>query len=338
MNTDSDRQQVHQPHDKGYKYLLSSKRLFLELLRSFVKRGWVEQIDESDLMNVDKSYILPDFSEKEADLVYRLKFKGQDVIFYVLMELQSSVDFQMPYRLLLYQVEIWRDILKNTDKEVAERKDFRLPPIIPIVLYNGDPAWTAGRSFRETIANHAVFGSELLDFSYILLDIQRFGESELLDLSNTIGAVFLLEQKADLEHLLQRFRKLTSALQSTPPELQQRFVTWFVHILMKRLPADSRGRMESIIATIHEKGASEVRSNLEKTLDEIMEKKFVEGIEQGIEQGIERGIEQGIERGLEQGLIRTAQNLINEGMTDAFIAKVTGLSETAIERLRNNLH
>ncbi|TNJ63681.1 hypothetical protein FE784_24125 [Paenibacillus hemerocallicola] len=52
----------------------------------------------------------------------------------------------------------------------------------------------------------------------------------------------------------------------------------------------------------------------------------------------EQGIEQGIERGLEQGLVRTAQNLINEGMTNAFIVKVTGLSETTIERLRNNLH
>jgi hypothetical protein len=38
----------------------------------------VEQIDETDVTNVDKSYILPDFSEKEADLVYRVKFKGED--------------------------------------------------------------------------------------------------------------------------------------------------------------------------------------------------------------------------------------------------------------------
>ena len=26
-------------HDKGYKFLLSSKRIFLQLLRSFVKQG-----------------------------------------------------------------------------------------------------------------------------------------------------------------------------------------------------------------------------------------------------------------------------------------------------------
>ncbi|MED0672662.1 hypothetical protein P4S95_21065 [Aneurinibacillus aneurinilyticus] len=54
----------HQPHDKGYKYLLSSKKVFMDLLRSFVKQKWVEQVDESTIIKVDKSYILQDFADK----------------------------------------------------------------------------------------------------------------------------------------------------------------------------------------------------------------------------------------------------------------------------------
>ncbi|MCK4258969.1 MAG: Rpn family recombination-promoting nuclease/putative transposase [Halanaerobiales bacterium] len=108
--------QIHHQHDTGYKYLLSSKKIFMELLRNFVKKGWVNKIDESAMIRVDKSYILQDFNKKEADFVYRLKIKDQDVIFYILMELQSSVDFQMPYRLLLYMVEIWRDILIDVNR------------------------------------------------------------------------------------------------------------------------------------------------------------------------------------------------------------------------------
>jgi predicted transposase/invertase (TIGR01784 family) len=245
------------------------------------------------------------------------------------MEMQSTVDFQMPYRLLLYQVEIWRDVLKNTSKEAAERKEFRLPPIIPIVLYNGEATWTAVRSFREMVANHTVFGSELLDFTYILLDVQRYEESELLDLSNMIGAIFLLERQADVEHLSQRLRKLGAALQSTPPELLQRFVTWFANILMKKVPAGSRGQVEQMMAAIHDKGVSEVRSNLEKTLDEILEKKFADGIELGFERGIEQGIEQERER--------TVRNLIAKGMTDDLIKEVTGLPQSVIDQLRSRL-
>ncbi|WP_306433952.1 MULTISPECIES: hypothetical protein [Paenibacillus] len=32
--------------------------------------------------------------------------------------MQSNVDFQMPYRLLIYQVEIWRYLLKDEKKTV----------------------------------------------------------------------------------------------------------------------------------------------------------------------------------------------------------------------------
>ncbi len=39
-------------------------------------------------------------------MVYRISLGDRDVIFYLLIELQSRVDFLMPYRLLLYMVEI----------------------------------------------------------------------------------------------------------------------------------------------------------------------------------------------------------------------------------------
>ena len=59
--------QPHHIHDKGYRELLSSKRAFLELLRTFVREDWAKDIDEGSLVRVEKSYILQDFSEKEAE-------------------------------------------------------------------------------------------------------------------------------------------------------------------------------------------------------------------------------------------------------------------------------
>ena len=103
----------HHPHDKGYRQLLVNKKTFLELLQTFVREGWVREIEEGDLTLVDKSYVLQDFSDKEADIVYRLRLRGTEVIFYVLLELQSTVDHTMPFRLLQYMVEVWRDVYNN---------------------------------------------------------------------------------------------------------------------------------------------------------------------------------------------------------------------------------
>lgn len=55
----------------------------------------------------------------------------------------------MPMRLLFYMTEVWRDILKNTDKNQRKRKAFKLPAIIPIVLYNGKNKWTANMNFKK---------------------------------------------------------------------------------------------------------------------------------------------------------------------------------------------
>jgi hypothetical protein len=45
-------------HDAGYSSLLYSKRAFVELLRSFVGRDWVEKLDENSIIRVDKKYVL----------------------------------------------------------------------------------------------------------------------------------------------------------------------------------------------------------------------------------------------------------------------------------------
>jgi len=93
------------------------------------------------------------------------------LLFYLLLEVQSKVDFLMPYRLLLYQVEIWCYLMKDQEKTKGKPKTFRLPPIVPIVLYNGKRRWTVSRQFRQLLANETMFGSELLNFEYVLIDV-----------------------------------------------------------------------------------------------------------------------------------------------------------------------
>jgi len=73
MGNGENKKTLNNQHDKGYKYLLSHKKVFIQLLRSFVKKDWVNEIDESSVMRINKSFILQDFKNKEADLIYRAK-------------------------------------------------------------------------------------------------------------------------------------------------------------------------------------------------------------------------------------------------------------------------
>jgi hypothetical protein len=46
-------------------------------------------------MLIDKSFVLPDYAELESDLIYKGKIGEDEVIIYVLLEFQSSVDYRM---------------------------------------------------------------------------------------------------------------------------------------------------------------------------------------------------------------------------------------------------
>lgn len=92
---------IDNPHDKRFKELFSNKKSFLSLLKDGGKEPWVYEIDENSLRKTNNSFILQDFSEKEADIIYEATINDNRVILYILMELQSSVDCRIPYRLLL---------------------------------------------------------------------------------------------------------------------------------------------------------------------------------------------------------------------------------------------
>jgi hypothetical protein len=269
-------------HDKGYKYLLFNKRTFLEFLRSFVENGWVEKIYEDNIVRVDKKYVLQDFAQKEADIVYRGKIIEEEDLFFVLIELQSRVDFTMPYRLLLYMMEIWRDVFRNTPKKIRERKNFRLPPVIPIVLYNGKYTWTAAKSFKDMIAQNSLFSEYIPDFQYILVDINRFNEEKLLEVGNLISSVFYIEQKRDTE-VIERLTKLVSTLDTLDNDDKQTFKNWLKAIVSQGLSKHMRKKVSEIIEKNEE--VDSMISNLTKAIIEDRKKSKQEGIAEGMAKG-----------------------------------------------------
>jgi len=56
--------------DTNIKHLLSTKRVFIQLLKSFVNKNRMNTIGKESIENIDKSFILQDFHGKEADLIY----------------------------------------------------------------------------------------------------------------------------------------------------------------------------------------------------------------------------------------------------------------------------
>lgn len=168
------KKEMHHIHDKSYKDLFSNKELLVKMIQNFIDSPWGKEITEENMELVNKSYILSDYEELESDIVYKATIQDKEVIFYILLEFQSYVDYSMPIRLFLYISEIWREVLKNTKKIEAKSKDFKLPAIVPIVLYNGEYKWTVEKNFKNVINQSELFGNSIIDFEYILIDINKY--------------------------------------------------------------------------------------------------------------------------------------------------------------------
>lgn len=305
------KKKIHNPHDKGYKYILSIKRLFVQLLRSFVDQGWAKKIEPEDVEILDKSFMLPDFKNKEADLVYKVNIDGNNVYFY-LLELQSSVDYQMPYRLLLYMVEIWRTVLKDTCKKEVRKKDFRLPVIIPCVLYNGTDKWTAKRSFKETLFKYEEFGDLVIDFKYILFDVRRYKDEELLQLANLIASVFFIDKTKDKSsELIDRLKEVAAKVKGLSSEDTNIMWNWLKNIA-------ARG----------------IKSGLEKDIDNIFQK---EGKVENMVYAIERVIKKEKLDAKKEGKIEVVKEMLKEGDSFEKISRVTKLPVEKIQEISNEL-
>lgn len=86
-------------------------------------------------------------------------------------------------QILRYMIYIWEDYEKEMTKQhpgISGRRDFRYPPILPIVYYEGVESWTAPIDISERILCGELLGKYLPHFQYQLVRLQDYSNQELL--------------------------------------------------------------------------------------------------------------------------------------------------------------
>ena len=220
---------VKHSSDRGYRFLLGYIELFIELVRNtFPDAPWLDLMRFDEAERIPRSYILDDFKEKISDVVYRIPFKDSEAFLYILIEHQSTVDFSMPFRLLLALVHIWLDYFNQAPKEKRTRKSFRFPPVFALVLYNGKAKWTVARRFSELVAHSDLFGDFIPDFVYPVLKIRELSEEEIEKYGASWASIFYLEQSmvVDDEQRREKFEKAVERLGEVEQKLVKALGKW----------------------------------------------------------------------------------------------------------------
>lgn len=125
----------------------------------------------------------------------KVKLRGKDSYICVLLEFQSTVERFMALRVLNYMTNFYMDFL------TSNKNPQMLPPLFPIVLYNGDHKWTAPLEISKLIENHKLMGDFGIRFKYFKVAENEFARNELLKIRNIVSTLFLAESHYDIDLL-----------------------------------------------------------------------------------------------------------------------------------------
>ena len=161
------KQSKHHKHDKLFRQILNNKEEVAKLINQELDPE--EKIKAENLEKYETHYITNKFEERIADIVYKLK--GKEVFF--LIEHQTKVDENMPFRMADYSLSIM-----DSRKNLKDKKNKKLQPtIVPIVIYAGTSKWTAKKGLEESqeVFKHRKGSSSII--RYNLVDIRSVEEA-----------------------------------------------------------------------------------------------------------------------------------------------------------------
>ncbi|MCK8825866.1 Rpn family recombination-promoting nuclease/putative transposase [Fuchsiella alkaliacetigena] len=306
--------------DNIFRKLFSDKDLFKMFLDDFIDRDWVFEIDKDDIEVLPTEYIDLIGANRENDIVYKIKLDDEEAFVFIMLEHQSKTDFLMPFRLLEYMTRLWRVYIDENADE-SENKPFKLPPILPIVFYDGKGNWTAEIEFKDKVKHYESFKQHIPNFSYKPIVLNSITIEELIEKGNAISLILAMDKiktVEDLKVIKQLKEEYWEALKESlkHSNILENVALAIKHLLLKvNVPEDEieevlkvfkEGKVRDMFQMIEEYDVQKVRSE-------------------------ER------EKAKKERDIEIAQKMLRKGIGVPDIIDITGLDKEKIEEIKKEI-
>ena len=213
--------------DSSGKLIFEDNILCSQFLRDYIELPYFKEIQPEDIEAVSDQFVPLFAEERNADRVKKVHIKQGKPFFLVsLIEHKSSVDYNVSMQIFRYMVYIWETYAKEAEKlqtGITKRADFKYPPILPIVYYEGAGNWTVPLDFKSKIVEGEAFGKYIPNFEYYLVPLRKYSNEDLLAKKDEISLVMLINRWQSTEDI-EAFRKLPAKevneiLRGTPEHL-----------------------------------------------------------------------------------------------------------------------
>jgi hypothetical protein len=278
-------------HDTLYHRLFCHPGMVASLLREFVAGPWLDDLDLDGMERLNAKFHAETTERRDGDMIWRIPRRGGGGTYLVLLlEFQSTSDHWMALRALVYAGLLWQHLVM----EQRLPPDGRLPPVLPVVLYNGDRRWAA------PLALHALIGlpenSPLWQWqphmAYHMVDEGAFSDDDLDGRDALPALLFRLESSPDPAQVV---------------GLADAVLAWFVRHpgfegLRSVFAALLSGLMEPLVPEVRvPEGLQEVRNMLATRVETWKQQWPQEGELKGRLEGEQKGRQEGRQEGEQRG-------------------------------------
>ena len=273
--------------DAAFKRWFDHKRMVEDLLRGFAPATVARTLDFTTLEQLPADYVDDGLARGQGDAAWRVRFRGaadEWLYLLVLLEFQSTVDRRMAARILAYTARMYLKLIRGGDLP----PDGRLPPVLPVVIYNGERRWSAATEMGETIA---AVGEDLAPFQprqrHLVIDEHRLSVEDLPE-ENVVSAQVALEQGSvpAMAAVLRRVSALLSGAEHA--SLRRAFAELTLGMVERSAAARTHPELTSALRAAAETGGlNAMGSVLARRIDEYIETSIEAGVEARVEARVE---------------------------------------------------
>ena len=280
--------------DRSIRRLLQDPE-FVRGLVAIIAPELVALLDFSRGAQQNRSFISDALRERESDVLLRVPFQeapeSEELLIYILIEHQSTVDPTMGFRLLSYMMEIWQEQWRVLQSGTGERR--RLDPILPIVFYTGDGRWTSPLSLTTIMEVPEVLARFVPTFDTLFLGVNAVDPEVLTEPGHPFGWLLSVLQKenagkSEMSEALVSAVSALSELDETQGSQVRQVLLYFIQLIVHRRSAEEREDLIELIRQ-HSRDESEVIIMAQTTADLLIEQGKAEGIIEGKAEGIIEG-------------------------------------------------
>lgn len=297
--------------DKKYAYgkliknILEDKKEATQFINQFIVPR--EKIKEEELVRYTNNHITKKYKSKEADLVYKLK--NRDIFF--LIEHQSTVDYNMTYRMLNYCLDIMQEWSRN--KKMG--KNMSYPIVVPIVIYTGSQKWKMPKKVREKRIGNYVFERYQIELEYNFVDINKLPRQILLQRDSMFSYMMFLEKAESNEELI---KNLETIIQSTQnKKILEELVNIISYLLENTL---DKGVRQKLLTKIEGKVGEKSVDRLENLIHKLKEEN-----------------NQCIQLGKEASRREIVKNMMSIKLDEKIILQTTKIKKEELEKIKEEL-